>query len=76
MLKDILCMLFGHKYRLAQELTPYSRRIGCTRCGRAFAMNDDCRALVDWGSEFHRMYESHGIKIEYKPWEFGGPNRC
>jgi hypothetical protein len=33
-------------------------------------MNDDCRALVDWDASFHRMYESHGVTIEYQPWEF------
>lgn len=33
-------------------------------------MNDDCRTLVDWDESFHRMYECHGVKIEYQPWEF------
>lgn len=70
MLNDWLCFFFGHKYRLAQELSPHSRRVGCTRCARSFAMNDDCKALVDWDASFHRLYESHGVSIEYQPWEY------
>lgn len=74
MLNELLCLLTGHKYRVAQELTDHSRRLGCTRCGKAFAMSDDVQCVNHWDAAYHRMYESHGIKIEYKPWEFGGHN--
>jgi hypothetical protein len=70
MLNDWLCFFFGHKYRLAQELSPQSRRVCCKRCRKSFAMNDDTRILVDWDAEFHRMYERHGIEIKYQPWEY------
>ena len=65
-----LCLFLGHKYRLAQELSPRSRRVGCTRCARSFVMNDDCLVLVDWDADFYRLYESHGVTIKYQPWEF------
>lgn len=68
----LLCFFFGHKYKVVQELSPQSRRVCCTRCKNSFAMNDDTMTLVDWDASFHRMYESHGVKIEYKPWEFNG----
>jgi len=34
-----------------------------------FAMNDDVRCVIPWDAEFHRMYESHGVKIVYLDWE-------
>ncbi len=72
-MKELLCFFFGHKYRLAQDLKPWARRVGCTRCHRSFAMNDDCRSLVPWDASYHRLYESHGVTIEYQAWEFKRP---
>lgn len=69
-MKRLICMFFGHKYTLAQKLTPHSRRICCTRCRQSFAMNDDVRVVIEWDAEFHRMYEAQGTKITYQPWEF------
>lgn len=69
LLKKVLCLFFGHRYVLTQELTRYSRRVACTRCKEMFAMNDDVRAVVPWNSEFHKLYESQGIEIKYKHWE-------
>jgi hypothetical protein len=68
-MKELWCLIFGHEYKLAQELQPWSRRVGCTRCHRSFAMNDDAQSLVPWDADFHYMYEKHGVAIEYQPWE-------
>lgn len=70
MLNDWLCFFIRHKYKLAQKLSPQVRRIGCIRCHKSFAMNDDIRSLLPWDAEFHRLYESHGVKIKYQKWEF------
>lgn len=67
--KRVPCLLFGHRYVLTQKLTEQSRRIACTRCRRMFAMNDDVRAVVEWDSTFHRLYETFGVKIKYRDWE-------
>jgi len=71
-MKKWLCFFFGHRYWVAQELTAWSRRLCCKRCGQMFAMNDDCKALVPWDAEFHRLYESHGIPITYQQIEGQG----
>ena len=63
------CLFFGHKYTVTQRFSATSRRIACTRCHEMFAMNDEVRALVDWGAEFHKMYEMFGNKVEYLDWE-------
>ena len=68
-LRRVVCLFFGHKYTLTQELTPHSRRIACTRCRQMFAMNDDVRAVVEWDAGFHRLYESQGVEIKYQHWE-------
>ena len=68
-LKRVLCLIFGHKYVLTQQLSNQSRRIACIRCHEMFAMNDDVRAVVPWSAEFHRLYESQGVRIRYKHWE-------
>ncbi|MEN6547923.1 MAG: hypothetical protein ABFE07_17945, partial [Armatimonadia bacterium] len=68
-MKDFICFLFGHKYMITQRLPYASARLCCRRCRRMFAMNDDVRCVLPWDSEFHCMYESHGVKIVYLDWE-------
>ena len=69
-MNKLLCLFFGHKYFSVQELTPRARRVCCSRCSKSFAMNDELEILVDWDSDFHRLYEGHGISIEYIDFEF------
>ena len=69
-----MCFLFGHKYFVAQKLTSQARRVCCHRCSKSYAMNDDVRSILDWDSDFHRLYEGHGIKIDYLPFEFSKIN--
>lgn len=64
-----MCLFFGHKYVSTQQLSKQSRRVACTRCCEMFAMNDDVRAVVPWGSSFHELYEQRGVQIKYKHWE-------
>jgi len=63
------CLLFGHKYIVTQRFSATSRRLACTRCHEMFAMNDEVRALVNWSSAFHQLYETLGQKVEYLDWE-------
>ena len=64
----VVCLFFRHKYVMTQNLSKQSRRVACTRCHQMFAMNDDVRAVVPWDSEFHRLYESQGVRIKYQHW--------
>ena len=65
----VVCLFFGHKYVLTQNLSKQSRRVACTRCRQMFAMNDDVGAVVPWDAGFHRLYESEGVQIKYQHWE-------
>ena len=57
----IWCMLFGHKYFLIRNLTSWSRKIGCHRCNKRFAMNDDVRVVLGWDEDFEKLYKDMGI---------------
>lgn len=61
--KRIFCILFGHKFSLMYNITKWSRKIECKRCGKYFAMNDDCRIVVEWGDGFDELYKSLGFRL-------------
>lgn len=56
LLERLICALTRHRYIVERELSATSRKIGCTRCGRSWAMNDDARALVPWDADFDKLY--------------------
>ena len=53
----IMCWLTKHKYVVLRELNQHNRMIGCKRCYRSWAMNDDTRTLVPWDVEFEELYQ-------------------
>jgi len=57
MIERLMCALFGHKYVTQLTFSPTSRKVGCTRCEREWAMNDSVRAFVDWSGEFEELYK-------------------
>ena len=61
MFRKLLCRLGRHDYYLVQRLTPHSRKLGCSRCGRFFGMNDDARAVIDWTADLEEMYRLIGV---------------
>lgn len=63
-----ICLVFGHRYQVAQEFSNYSRRVVCPDCRGDWAMNDDVRAFVPWSEEFTAMYQMQG-KFVYNPWQ-------
>ena len=63
LIRRLLCAFFGHDYFLVQEFGPHSRRLGCRHCDGDWGMNDDARAIVEWGPEFEEMYRSFGHRI-------------
>lgn len=57
----IKCILFGHKYFLIKRLTPWSKKIGCSRCAKQFGMNDDVKCIIEWSDELEEMYKVIGV---------------
>ena len=68
MIERLMCALFGHKYITQLTFSPTSRKVGCTRCEREWAMNDSVRAFVDWSGEFEELYKFNGQWPQSKEW--------
>ncbi len=68
MIERLMCALFGHRYITQLTFSPTSRKVGCTRCEREWAMNDSVRAFVDWSGEFEELYKFNGPWPKSKEW--------
>ena len=68
MIERLMCALFGHKYITQLRFSPTSRKVGCARCEREWAMNDSVRAFVDWSGEFEELYKFNGQWPQSKEW--------
>lgn len=64
MLERLICAVFGHRYVVERVLNHGARKVGCTRCGKHWAMHDGTRSFVPWDGEFEAMYEPGGILAE------------
>ena len=58
MIARLCCLVFGHKYVVERLFSPIARKVGCTRCGSSWAMNDRVRAFVPWDGEFEDLYRT------------------
>ena len=54
------CLIAGHRYVVTRRFSAVSRQVGCTRCHRLWAMNDNVRAFVPWDGEFEELYRFLG----------------
>jgi len=59
------CFLFRHKYGVIKEFTPTTRMVGCMRCKKLWAMNDEVKSFLPWDREFEELYFGD------KPWSLG-----
>lgn len=67
LLSKLICLMFGHRYIVAQEFSDYSRRVVCPDCRGDWGMNDDVRAFVPWDLDLEKMYRSFG-HVVHNPW--------
>ena len=61
MVKRLMCAAFGHNYVVERVLNHGARKVGCTRCGKHWAMHDETRSFVPWDGDFEAMYAPGGI---------------
>jgi hypothetical protein len=64
MLERLICAAFGHRYVVERVLNHGARKVGCTRCGKHWAMHDGTRSFVPWDGEFEEFYAPGGILAE------------
>lgn len=67
LLAKLTCLVFGHRYEVAQHFCPWSRRVICRECRGDWGMNDDVRAFIPWSAELEGMYRLLGKRI-INPW--------
>jgi transcription initiation factor IIE alpha subunit len=51
-----MCRLFGHKYTLKRNITPYLREIKCERCGKEFGINDETKSVLPLDNELKKLH--------------------
>lgn len=54
----IKCIFWHHEYYVIDQLSDYSRKLGCKACLKIFGMNDDARVVVRWDAGFEDFYKS------------------
>ena len=64
MFERLLCAVLGHRFVVERQLNPRTRKVGCTRCQRKWAMHDPTRTFVPWDSEFESLYAPDGLLHE------------
>lgn len=50
-MENIICSIFGHKYRLLRTITKDIREAKCERCSKEFAMHDLHKTLLPLDDE-------------------------
>ena len=60
MLERLICAVFGHRYVVERVLNLGARKVGCTRCGKHWAMHDGTRSFLPWDGEFEALYAPGG----------------
>ena len=64
MLERLICAVLGHRYVVERVMNHGARKVGCTRCGKHWAMHDATRSFVPWDGEFESLYAPGGILAE------------
>jgi hypothetical protein len=71
-MRNIVCLIRGHRCRVVQAFGPDQRRLKCGRCGGDWSMNDNARLIVPWCHELQSLYRDFGYEI-LEPIEFPAP---
>lgn len=74
-LRQLVCNITGHRFVVTQEFHGNTRRMGCTRCRRSWAMHDEFKLLLPWCRDFHDLYTWLGDEVIYLEWERCGDDR-
>ncbi len=71
-IRVLICLIFGHKYRVVQKFGWSARRVKCDRCKGDWAIYDPNWGMylpmppstVEWYGELERLYVEVGYKIK------------
>jgi hypothetical protein len=55
-MKQVLCYLFGHKYKISRRITPEITELFCGRCKDQFALHSGVKTLLPLDMELFEMH--------------------
>lgn len=58
--RRLICGVFGHELYVQRIFSDTSRKIGCSRCGGSWGMNDCVRMVLPWDGTFVELYKTLG----------------
>ena len=53
---NIICGIFGHKFRLLRIITPAIREIECKRCKKQWGMSDEHHSILPLDSDLQFVH--------------------
>lgn len=56
-MKNIICYLLGHKYRLKRRITENISELICKRCHKEFGINCRVKSLLPMDDELRELHE-------------------
>ena len=56
-MKKILCFIFGHRYFVIKKFSYTVRKVGCSRCGNKWGMNDEVKVFIEWDWELEELHK-------------------
>lgn len=56
----LICAIRGHKFIIERILNTHTRKIGCLRCEKHWAMHDPTKTVIEWDLELENMYRQGG----------------
>ncbi len=61
-----VCRLFGHKYTLKRNITPYLKEIKCERCKKEFGMNDKTQSVLPLDNDLKKLHNELLMRLRLK----------
>lgn len=56
-MKKLICLIFGHKYKLVKNLSYNCQKIKCKRCDKMFSINHNMKTILDWDYELEQLHK-------------------
>ena len=55
-MRNLMCRLFGHRYKHKRRITRSVHELTCARCKREFAINTDAKTVLPMDFELRELH--------------------
>lgn len=55
---DVVCFIFGHRYKVTKRITKSISELQCKRCKKEFGINTSCESLLPLDKELKELHKS------------------